>query len=210
MCYSFSNKKVDLDKVSAEMNAENYEKEYILSENVSAFTRPALPIVLEHNGRKITHGTWGLYAEIPKDKPAKGLNLTAEKSHTFYKNNEHSRCLIPINGFYDFQHITNPGKKTPIKVKHEVLWKDADQFYLAGFYDVWENEEIGVGIVTTVANELMSIIHNSKMRMPICLDARMADKFLNDAPIEEFVYPAFDPNLIAVNLEPHKTPLTLF
>ena len=210
MCYSFDNKKVNLDKVAEELNAENYESGYSQSEIVSAFSRPAMPIVLEHEGRKITHGTWGLYAEIPKDKPAKGLNLTAEKTHTFYKSFQHNRCVIPITGFYDFMHVSNSGRKTPIKVKHEVFWKDADHLYLAGFYDVWENKEIGVGVVTTAANELMSIVHNSKLRMPICLDARMAARFLNDEPIEEFTFPAYDPQLIATNLEPEKMPNTLF
>ncbi|MGK6342817.1 SOS response-associated peptidase family protein [Chryseobacterium sp. DT-3] len=210
MCYSFDNKKVNLDKVAEELNAENYESGYSKSELVSAFSRPAMPIVLEHEGLKITHGTWGLYAEIPKDKPAKGLNLTAEKTHTFYKSFQHNRCVIPITGFYDFMHVSNPGRKTPIKVKHEVFWKGADHLYLAGFYDVWENKEIGVGIVTTVANELMSIVHNSKLRMPICLDARMASRFLNDEPIEEFTFPNYDPQLMASNLEPEKMPNTLF
>lgn len=206
MCYSFNNKKVDLKKIAEELDAENYESDYVQEENVSAFTRPAMPIVLEHNGRKITHGTWGLYSEIPKDKPAKGLNLTAENTHTYYKKFEHNRCVIPISGFYDFQHVSIPGKKTPAKVKHEVVWKNTDHLYLAGFFDVWGNKEIGVGIVTTAANELMSMVHNSKMRMPICLDARMADRFLKDEPIEEFIYPAYDPALVAINLEPHKLP----
>ena len=56
----------------------------------------------------------------------------------------------------------------------------------------------------------MSVVHNSKLRMPLCLDARMADKFLNDEPIEEFTFPTFDPKLVAVNLEPNKIPQTLF
>ncbi|WBV60250.1 hypothetical protein PFY12_14575 [Chryseobacterium camelliae] len=67
-----------------------------------------------------------------------------------------------------------------------------------------------LGIVTTAANELMSIIHNSKLRMPICLNAKMAERFLNDEPIEEFTFPAYDPKLVAENLEPHKIPNTLF
>lgn len=83
-------------------------------------------------------------------------------------------------------------------------WKNSDHFYIAAFYDVWDNKEIGFGLVTTVSNSLMSVVHNSKLRMPLCLDARMADKFLNDKPIEEFTFPTFDPKLVAVNLEPGK------
>ena len=89
-------------------------------------------------------------------------------------------------------------------------WKDETQFYIAGFFDVWDNKEIGFGLVTTGSNELMSIIHNSKLRMPVCLNSTMADRFLNDEPIEEFTFPNYDPQLVAVNLEPDKLPQTLF
>src|SRR5690606_39487985 len=51
---------------------------------------------------------------------------------------------------------------------------------LAAFFDVWDNREIGFGLVTTSANELMSVIHNSKLRMPICLDDKMADRFRSE------------------------------
>lgn len=155
---------------------------------------------MEYEGRKITHATWGIKKDIPKDKPAKGINLTAEKSHTFYKKVENNRCIVPVTGFYDWMHVLNPGNKTPIKVKHRMHWKNSDHFYIAAFYDVWDNKEIGFGLVTTISNSLMSIVHNSKLRMPLCLDARMADKFLNDESIEEFTFPTFDPKLVAVNL----------
>ena len=89
-------------------------------------------------------------------------------------------------------------------------WNVEKQFYLVGYYDVWVNKEGGFGIETTGSNDLMSLIHNSKLRMPVCLDYRMADAFLGGEPIEEFTYPAYDPQLLAVNLEPHKVPLPLF
>ena len=210
MCNRVDNEGISIDEVSERLKAQIVEGNYQFAKEVNAFNRPAVPIVVDYQGRKITHGTWGINKDIPKDRPAQGINLTAEKTHTFYKNYEHNRCVIPVSGFYDWMHVSNPGKKTPIKVKHRMHWKDANQFYLAGFFDVWDNKEIGFGLVTTSANELMSVIHNSKLRMPICLDEQMADKFLNDEPIESFTYPAFDPALIAVNLEPEKMPMTLF
>lgn len=210
MCNRVDNAGLSIEEVSANLAAEIVEGNYILDSEVNAFSVPALPIVLDHHGRKITHGTWRLYKDADKTKPGKGVNLTAEKTHTFYKKFEHNRCVVPVTGFYDWMHVSNPGKKTPITVKHRMHWKDQDHFFIAGFYDVWDNNEIGFGLVTTVANDLMSVVHNSKLRMPICLDVGMADKFLNDEPIEEFVFPAYDPRLIAVNLEPNKVPLTLF
>lgn len=210
MCNRVDNFKLSIDQVSHELRAEIVEGNYHLAEEVNAFSRPAIPIVLDHHGRKITHGTWGILKEIPKDKPAQGINLTAEKSHTFYKKIENNRCVIPVTGFYDWMHVSIPGKKTPAKVKHRMSWKNENQFYLAGYFDVWDNKEIGFGVVTTAANELMSVIHNSKLRMPICLDIVMADKFLKGETIDIFTFPAFDPNLVAVNVEPEKIPPSLF
>lgn len=210
MCNRIDNSSLLMEGVAEYLNAEIAEGNYILEKEVNAFSVPAVPIVLEHHGRKITHGTWGLYKEVPKEKFGKGINLTAEKTHTFYRKFEHNRAVIPVTGFYDWMHFPDAGKKKPITVKHRMHWKNEDQFYIAGFYDVWDNNEIGVGMVTTVANKLMSVIHNSKMRMPICMDASMADEFLNDKPIEDFVFPQYDPKLVAVNLEPHKMPFTLF
>ena len=57
---------------------------------------------------------------------------------------------------------------------------------------------------------LMIVVHNSKLRIRLCLEARMADNFLNDEPIEEFTFLTFVPKLVAVNLEPSKIPQTLF
>ncbi|WP_332030368.1 SOS response-associated peptidase family protein [Kaistella sp.] len=210
MCNRVDNEGLSLQEVSRALAAEIVEGNYYTAKEVNAFERPAIPIVLEHDGRKITHGTWGIEQDIPKDKPGKGINLKAENSWSFYKKVQHNRCVVPVTGFYDWMHVTNPGKKTPIKVKHRMHWKDADQFYIGAYYDVWDNKEIGFGLVTTGSNELMSIVHNSKLRMPLCMDARMADRFLNDQSIEEFTFPQYDPKLIAVNLEPSKIPQSLF
>lgn len=210
MCNRVDNYGLSIEKVADYLKAEISEGNYILNKEVNAFSVPALPVVLEHQGRKITHGTWRLYKEADKTKPGKGINLTAEKTHTFYRNFEHNRAVVPVTGFYDWMHVSNPGKKTPITIKHRMHWKNEDQFYIAAFYDVWDNNEIGFGLVTTEANELMSVVHNSKLRMPICMDANTADRFLKDEPIEEFVFPNYDPKLVAENLESEKMPLSLF
>ncbi|WFB67097.1 SOS response-associated peptidase family protein [Chryseobacterium sp. WX] len=206
MCNRVDNEGLSIEEVSANLSAEIVEGNYILKPEVNAFDVPAMPIVLDHHGRKITHGTWRLYKEADKAKPGKGINLTAEKTHTFYRKFEHNRAVVPVTGFYDWMHLQNPGRKTPITVKHRMNWKDKDHFYIAAFYDVWDNGEIGFGLVTTVANELMSVVHNSKQRMPICMDVGTANRFLNDEPIESFEFPAYDPALVAVNLEPQKMP----
>ena len=128
MCNRVDNYGLSISEVSNELQAEIVENDYYYAEKINAFQRPAIPVVLEHEGRKITNATWGINKDIPIDKPAKGINLTAEKSHTFYKKVENNRCIVPVTGFYDWMHVTNPGKKTPIKVKHRMHWKNCDHF----------------------------------------------------------------------------------
>lgn len=209
MCYRVETMGISLEQVSRELNAEIINKNYCIEAEVNAFARPALPMVLDCNGRKIAQGTWGIERDIPKNKPANGLNLMAEKSQTFYKNIAQNRCLIPVSGFYEWTHYPAVEKKM-IPVKHRIQWENENQFYIAGLYEIWEHGEIGFGLLTTKANELMSTIHNTKMRMPICLTSKMASSFLTNCPIDPFSYPAFNPTLVAENIEPGKIHPTLF
>ena len=78
-------------------------------------------------------------------------------------------------------------------------------FYLAGLWRFYDGDNVSFGILTTDTNELMAKIHNSKMRMPICLTEKQAEKFLKDDSLETFEFPYLDPKLEAVNLEPEKS-----
>ena len=82
MCNRVDNYGLSISEVSAELHALNVQENCYYAEEIYAFQRPSIPVVLEYNGRKITH-IWGINQEISNDKPAKRINLTAEKSHTF-------------------------------------------------------------------------------------------------------------------------------
>lgn len=47
----------------------------------------------------------------------------------------------------------------------------------------------------------MSEIHNTKKRMPICLNKDLHERWLNQKPLEMFSYPNLDPNLVAIEAE---------
>lgn len=110
MCNRVDNEGISIDEVSESLQAQIVEGNYQFAKEVNAFNRPALPIFLDHQGRKITQGTWGINKNIPKDRPAQGINHTAEKTHTFYRNYEHNRCVIPVNRFCDWMHASNRPK----------------------------------------------------------------------------------------------------
>ena len=209
MCYNFNNKGVDLRKAMTDLDAEEANnQEFSLIGSVNAFVKntvPTIPAIVNYNGIVLMNTFWGVQ-ENP-DAPTKGKNLQSEKTHTYYKKIEKNRCLIPASSYFEHKTIIVPGKKTPLKAKHEMFWQDKAQFYIAGFYSIYSDGNLGFGLVTTLPNPKQAEIHN---RMIITLDEKMGREFLNQRPIEEFQYPEYSPNLEYVNLEPEKVPNTLF
>jgi putative SOS response-associated peptidase YedK len=211
MCYNFNNKGVSLKKALEDFNAEEYpDQDFNLIGSVNAFTKseaPNIPAIVNRNGILLINSYWG--ADEIKKYPTSGLNLQSENTYTYYKKIQNNRCLIPASSYFEYKTIPIPGKKTPAKQKHEMFWKNKNQFYIAGFYDIWSDGNLGFGLVTTLPNPVQSEIHN---RMIITLDAEKGKEFLNQAPIEEFQYPNYSPNLQFENLEPEKDPTnnTLF
>ncbi len=118
------------------------------------------------------------------------LNATSEQllGKMFKDAALHRRCLIPSNGFYEWRHVQVVGKsgkllKTPEKFPYWVQMKDQPEFYMAGIYNPWTDQETKVtintfAIVTTEANTLMKQIHNSKERMPTILPGDLAESWL--------------------------------
>jgi putative SOS response-associated peptidase YedK len=114
------------------------------------------------------------------------LNATAEKllsSKMFAPAALQRRCIVPVSFFYEWMHHKTSASKKAIKYPHVISLKDNKIFYLAGIYQPWLNKETGeqkntFAIVTTKANELMSIIHNTKMRMPVILNEELAHQWI--------------------------------
>jgi len=209
MCYNFNNKKVSLKKAVEDLGAEGYEEEkFVLNGSINAFTKqpaPAIPAVVNYNGIVLTNTFWGV-KENP-DALTKGKNLQSENTRTYYRKIEKNRCLIPASSYFEHKSISVPGRKMPAKAKYEIFWKDKAQFYIAGYFDVYTDGNLGFGLVTTLSNPVQAEIHD---RMIITLDAKTAREFLEQEPIEKFQFPNYSPNLEYINLEPEKTPHTLF
>lgn len=207
MCYNFNSKGVDLQKAMNDFNAEVVDTTYFRIGQINAFekqTKPKIPALVNHNGIALMPTYWGI-KEIKK-YPTSGLNLTSEKTYRDYKNIQQNRCLIPATSYYEGKKVVLPTNKIGSQ-KYEMFWKERAQFYIAAFYDFWSDGNIGFGLVTTEPNEVQATIHD---RMIITLDEKMGKEFLDQKPIEEFQFPNFSPSLDFLNLEPEKTPPTLF
>ena len=100
-----------------------------------------------------------------------------------------NRCIIPSNGFFEFQHQGSN------KIPYFIYPTRDEIFSMAGLYDEWVDQSTGeftrtFSIITTDANELMAEIHNQKKRMPLLLDANYTNDFLAGR-IEITSIPAF-------------------
>ena len=142
-------------------------------------------IVIGDGGQRLLQSMqWGLIPHWAKD-PAIGnrmINARAEtlaEKPSFCEALKKRRCLIPADGFYEWQKV---GK---VRQPMRIALKSRAPFGLAGLWDRWvspENKEIlTCTIITTAANELIREIHD---RMPVILqredEARWLDPALTD------------------------------
>ncbi|MGH2538651.1 MAG: SOS response-associated peptidase [Candidatus Promineifilaceae bacterium] len=119
--------------------------------------------------RELTHLVWGL---IPSwaDDPSIGSRMinarseTAAEKPSFRAAFKYRRCLLPADGFYEWQKQN--GAKQPMRVQ----MKDGRPFAMAGLWERWQSpdgsEIESCTILTTEPNDLLEEVHN---RMPVIL-----------------------------------------
>jgi putative SOS response-associated peptidase YedK len=136
------------------------------------------------SGRELALLRWGLIPSWSKDS-AIGNRLinaraeTAREKPSFRNAFRRHRCLIPTNGFYEWQRLERGKQPYFIRMRDERL------FAFAGLWDRWESPDKGVietcTILTTAANSVLAPIHD---RMPVILPstgyARWLDPSLQD------------------------------
>lgn len=131
---------------------------------------------------------WGLVPSWASDTRTgfKMINARAEtlaQRPAYRQAFERFRCLIPADGFYEWQALPGGGRKQPFHITRA----DGELFAFAGLWSVWhrgEPEELrSVTIVTTAANALVAPIHD---RMPVILPRAAEERWLaRDAPLPE-------------------------
>jgi putative SOS response-associated peptidase YedK len=141
--------------------------------NIPPTTNIAAVVPNPHSeGRLVRMFRWGLVPPWSKG-PEVGARMINARSETvrdkpaFHKAFAHRRCLIPVDGFYEWQ---KRGKeKQPFLFRR----RDGDVMALAGLWEKWEypggRELETCTILTTAANSVMRPIHH---RMPVVLPER--------------------------------------
>ncbi|HEY0321398.1 MAG TPA: SOS response-associated peptidase [Pyrinomonadaceae bacterium] len=132
-------------------------------------TQDVLGVHESPDGRQMTFYKWGLIPSWAKDA-SMGARLINARSETvtekpaFRQAFKQRRCIIPADGFYEWQRTE--GRKQPFFCR----MRDESPFGFAGLWERWEGDGAQVinscTILTTEANEVLRPVHG---RMPVIL-----------------------------------------
>ncbi len=130
-------------------------------------------------GREIGLTRWGLIPSWAKD-PSIGTRLIIARAETvsekpaFRDAIQRRRCLIPADGYYEWQRLGR--RKQPFYVR----MKDERPFAFAGLWERWTGPDGKTvetcALLTTEPSESLRAIHN---RMPVILDTKHYDLWLD-------------------------------
>ena len=154
----------EIDKILKDIS-EKYKNQHAQIKLGDIYPTDLAPVVTKQNNDKTFElFKWG-FPLVHKEKKSLLINArgeTLEEKMTFKNLLKSKRCIIPASAFYEW--------KTVGKDKHKYLIKPQgkDLFYMAGLYntftDLQGNPYTGFVIITTEANQQISLIHH---RMPV-------------------------------------------
>ncbi len=167
-----------------------YDAQFLTDELSSNFNvAPTTLVYVLHRqdgGRVLDVMSWGLVPSWSKDK-TRAASMINARSETLtekpsFRNlvSEH-RCILPIQGFYEWQNLASETKK-PKKQAHYITRVDEQPMTLAGLWTIWKQPDSSLlrtcTIITTEANEILSPIHH---RMPVILERDSVDIWLGES-----------------------------
>ncbi|GAA1654626.1 DUF159 family protein [Mycolicibacterium murale] len=155
----------------------------------------------DQSTRRVRSMRWGLippWAKTaedgsPDNKGPLLINARAEKvtdSPAFRNSAKSKRCLVPMDGWYEWRPNGEPGKKTP-KTPFYMYGDDGELLFMAGLWSTWRPKGapkdspplVSCTIITTDAAGPLAEIHD---RMPLSISAPDWDRWLDpDAPVDE-------------------------
>ncbi len=138
---------------------------------------------------KATAMHWGLIPLWAKPDTFKRPLINARAETIFEKPSFRSlmkahRCLVPVNGFYEWQ------RRDDRKAPYHFVATDSDVLLLAGIYQFNKQGKAECCLVTTEANAVMEPVHH---RMPVSVESDAVDDWLastDRSQLEQLMLPA--------------------
>jgi len=164
-------------------------EKHLKEAHYNAAPSQALPVLTEQQPDKLQFFSWGLQPFLAKDAKAvkRSINARAEtltEKPSFRKLLQSKRCLVPADGFFEWQ-VTGHGK-----VPYRIMLKNEELFTFAGLWDEWADKSTGevlhtFTIITTEANDVVKPIHERK---PVILSPEAEELWLDvNEPQEELL-----------------------
>jgi putative SOS response-associated peptidase YedK len=121
-----------------------------------------IPHPAEHFGRKPINAKAETVATLP----------------TFRDAYRKRRCIVPVDGFFEWKAIKGQEAKQP----YAIGMKDGSPFGIAGLWENWKDPATGdwirtFAVITADGNEMVADIHD---RMPAILAPGDCDRWLSD------------------------------
>lgn len=171
-----------------------------------AFAIPEMPLVCSSDPSHLQVYKWGLIPSGTRDIEAaesirsKTFNARAESLHkkkTFSASFRSKRCIVPVKGFFEWQHT---GRE---KIPWYIFSSEDRIISLAGLYDQWIFDRTGevfntFTIITTEANDLLAEIHNSARRMPAILEPHQEKLWLDNNAGDEEIRNLLKPSSVEI------------
>jgi putative SOS response-associated peptidase YedK len=134
--------------------------------------------------RRLGTFRWGLVPFFAKDLKggARMINARAEsllEKPAFRRSFERFRCIVPADGFYEWETVAGGRKKQPWYFRR----RDGDVLAFAGLWSVWrpardrdEGRVVSCTIITGEPNDVVRQVHD---RMPVVLPPAAWDDWLD-------------------------------
>jgi putative SOS response-associated peptidase YedK len=194
MCFH-SKLSADAQSIQNRFKAKFTKPDYRPTDRYVGFAHPETPIITRQAPASIDYFQWGLVPTWSKDMGIQAYTLNARietlEEKPSFKDSINKRCLILVDGFYEWQWLTPSGSR---KQQYLIGIENDEPFALAGIYNTCKHPLNGTdlhtySIVTTEALGLMAEIHNSKHRMPVILNPETEQAWLAGEPILNFTKP---------------------
>lgn len=109
------------------------------------------------------------------------------------------RCLVPVLGYYDYQHRSRPGRQEPVKVPYLVRSATQPLVWVAGLWQEWHEGPV-VTLCTIEANAVCRWVHNSRPRQLLLVTDDRRDQWLAGGGLDtvaDLLVPRDDDGIVA-------------
>ncbi len=206
MCVRYYNRAEKQEIARRVKAAKVFAAPYVPNFNIAPTTyQPVVRMARDTDERELELMRWGLVPFFAKSlaefKGFSTFNAKAEtltKSPTWRTPLKKRRCIVPIDGFYEWKTLTQTlpsmrvegvakkAKAGSLKQPFAITHAGGGPLFLAGLWDAWREPKASpnnpdtwlqsFSIITVEANELMLQVHD---RMPAILDPRDFDEWLD-------------------------------